>query len=306
MHQPRKDTSGKPINAAGVLQVPLAVFVWDDGYGISVPKKYQTTKGSISEALKGFKKAEDTNGFNIFNVKGWDYAALCETFEEGIRLARETHTPTLFHVEENTQPQGHSTSGSHERYKGHERLEWEKRWDGMVKMREWIIANALATHDELETIEQETKDLVRRSKNAAWERYLSPIKKQVSRSVELLADVAQHRSGLAETLDGLSKELASKSEPLRRDVMRILHQALIRIGSDDAGQPIKNYYNELLTQSNSLYSSHLYHEGEKSALKVAEVRAVYDDSAPSLNGFEVLNQYFDQLFAANHKVIAFR
>jgi TPP-dependent pyruvate/acetoin dehydrogenase alpha subunit len=107
------------VNAAGVLQVPLAVFVWDDGYGISVPKKYQTTKASISEALKGFKKEESTNGFNIFNVKGWDYASLCETFEEGIRLARETHTPTLFHVEENTQPQGHSTSGSHERYKGH-------------------------------------------------------------------------------------------------------------------------------------------------------------------------------------------
>ena len=119
------------INAAGVLQVPLVVFVWDDGYGISVPKKFQTTKGSISEALKGMQKEEGTNGFNIYKVKGWDYSGMCETFEEGIRLARETHTPTLFHVEEITQPQGHSTSGSHERYKSTDRLAWEKEWDGM-------------------------------------------------------------------------------------------------------------------------------------------------------------------------------
>ncbi|HYK57426.1 MAG TPA: thiamine pyrophosphate-dependent dehydrogenase E1 component subunit alpha, partial [Flavisolibacter sp.] len=138
------------INAAGVLQVPLVVFVWDDGYGISVPKKYQTTKGSISEALKGMQKEEGTNGFNIYKVKGWDYAGMCETFEEGIRLARETHTPALFHVEEITQPQGHSTSGSHERYKAPERLEWERKWDCMRKMREWLIANLLATEEELE------------------------------------------------------------------------------------------------------------------------------------------------------------
>ncbi|MFN2440441.1 MAG: thiamine pyrophosphate-dependent dehydrogenase E1 component subunit alpha, partial [Chitinophagaceae bacterium] len=122
------------INAAGVIQVPLVVFVWDDGYGISVPKKYQTTKASISEVLKGFQKEDGTNGINIYKVKGWDYAGLCETFEEGIRLARETHTPALFHVEELTQPQGHSTSGSHERYKDANRLEWEREWDGIVKM----------------------------------------------------------------------------------------------------------------------------------------------------------------------------
>ena len=133
------------MNAAGVQQVPLAVFVWDDGYGISVPKKYQTTKGSISDLMSGFQKEEGTNGFNIYRVKGWDYAGMCEAFEEGIRLARETHTPVLFHVEEITQPQGHSTSGSHERYKDKDRLAWEREWDGMVKMREWILANSLAS-----------------------------------------------------------------------------------------------------------------------------------------------------------------
>jgi TPP-dependent pyruvate/acetoin dehydrogenase alpha subunit len=136
------------INAAGVLQVPLAVFVWDDGYGISVPKEYQTTKGSISEALRGFQKEEYTNGFHIYHLKGWDYAGLCESFEEGITLARDTHTPVLFHVDEITQPQGHSTSGSHERYKDKDRLQWERDWDGLVKMREWMLDNSLTDEEE--------------------------------------------------------------------------------------------------------------------------------------------------------------
>src|SRR6476620_4203862 len=167
------------INAAGVLQVPLAVFVWDDGYGISVPKKYQTTKGSISEALSGFQKEDGSNGFNIYKVKGWDYAGMCEAFEEGIRLARETHTPVLFHVEEMTQPQGHSTSGSHERYKDPERLAWEREWDGIRKMREWILSNSLADEEELDALERESKESARNDKTKAWKKYLDPIKEQV-------------------------------------------------------------------------------------------------------------------------------
>ncbi|RYY60291.1 MAG: thiamine pyrophosphate-dependent dehydrogenase E1 component subunit alpha, partial [Chitinophagaceae bacterium] len=142
------------MNAAGVLQVPLAVFVWDDGYGISVPKEYQTTKGSISDALSGFQKEEGTNGFNIYKVKGWDYAGMCEAFDEGLRLAREEHIPVLFHVEEITQPQGHSTSGSHERYKSSDRLTWEREWDALRKMREWILENSLSDESELEEIER--------------------------------------------------------------------------------------------------------------------------------------------------------
>ena len=137
------------LNAAGVLQVPLAIFVWDDGYGISVPRQYQTTKGSISEVLEGFQKREGTNGIDIYKVKAWDYAGMCEVFETALRSVRQTHTPVLFHVEEVTQPQGHSTSGSHERYKSPERLEWEREWDGIKKMKEWIIENALAGEDEL-------------------------------------------------------------------------------------------------------------------------------------------------------------
>ncbi|HEU4472941.1 MAG TPA: thiamine pyrophosphate-dependent enzyme [Flavisolibacter sp.] len=293
------------INAAGVLQVPLVVFVWDDGYGISVPKKYQTTKGSVSEALKGMQKDEGTNGFHIYKVKGWDYAGLCETFEEGIRLARETHTPTIFHVEEITQPQGHSTSGSHERYKTTERLEWEREWDSMKKMREWVIANVLATEEELEAIETEAKEIVRREKQAAWDAYLQPIKQQVAKVAGLLTDAASKPNTPAAELEALASELTGIREPLRRDVMRILSKALSLLGTHDAAYWIGDYYKELQQLNSGLYNTSLYHEGPRSALKVAPSPARYEDDAPAVNGFEVLNHYFDQLFASNPRVLAF-
>jgi pyruvate/2-oxoglutarate/acetoin dehydrogenase E1 component/TPP-dependent pyruvate/acetoin dehydrogenase alpha subunit len=293
------------VNAAGVLQVPLAIFIWDDGYGISVPKKYQTTKGSISDALKGMNKENGTNGLNIYKVKGWDYAGMCEVFEEGIRLARETHTPALFHVEEITQPQGHSTSGSHERYKTPERLEWEKEWDSYKKMREWIISNALAEEEELSEIEREVKENVRQERINAWENYLQPIRIQVERTVDLVSNAATKLEGKSEELNALAKELGSLREPLRRDVMRVLNAALDVIGDHDAGHWVRDYYKDLLEENKSLFNTHLYNEGPKSALKIAEVKAVYDENAPLLNGFEVLNHYFDRLFASNPKVFAF-
>ena len=167
------------VNAASVLEVPLAIFVWDDGYGISVPKKYQTAKGSISAALSGMQHEENSNGLQLYKVKGWDYAGMCEAFEEGIRIAREQHIPVLFHVEEVTQPQGHSTSGSHERYKSAERLEFEKEWDGIVKMKEWMITNGLANQDELDNIMAAAKEKARECRDKAWQGYLAPLKKQV-------------------------------------------------------------------------------------------------------------------------------
>ena len=293
------------INAAGVLQVPLVVFVWDDGYGISVPKKYQTTKASISDALSGFQKEEGTNGFNIYKVKGWDYASLCETFEEGIRQARETHTPTLFHVEEITQPQGHSTSGSHERYKSPERLEWERAWDGMVKMREWVMENALASEEELENIEQEAKLFVRESKNKAWEAYLSPIKDQVTKAADLINNLAAQMPQQATELEKISKELSAIREPLRRNVMHAIHEALNLVGNADTANWLRNYYNDLKKENKAIYNSHLYNEGPYSALKVTEVPAVFGDEVATVNGYEVLNKYFDELFATNPKVVAF-
>lgn len=293
------------INAAGVLQVPLAIFVWDDGYGISVPKKYQTTKGSISEVLSGFQKQDDTNGINIYRVKGWDYAGMCEVFEEGIRIARETHTPVLFHVEELTQPQGHSTSGSHERYKPSERLEWEREWDANKKMREWVLANMLADEDEIETIEREAKEFVRKAKQDAWEDFLSPIKQQVSKAVELINDVASKLPDHSTELNRLAKEISSVREPLRRDVMRILNAAIDVAGNSDAAYWLKDYYTDLQKENKALFNTHLYNEGPASTLNVAEVKVTYDRDALTVNGFEILNRYFDQLFANNPKVLAF-
>ena len=291
------------INAAGVLQVPLAVFVWDDGYGISVPKKYQTTKASVSKALSGFQKQDETNGLHIYKVKGWDYAGMCEAFEEGIRLARETHTPVLFHVEELTQQQGHSTSGSHERYKDPERLEWEREWDGMKKMREWILSNVLSDEEELSAIEMESKQLARKEKQAAWEDYLNPVKQQVSKAINFINDAAA-KTNHAE-LNSLSKELSAIRDPLRRDVMQILNAALDILGDNDAAYWLKDYRNDLLKENELLYNSYLYNEGPKSALKVEEVKASFPSDAPTVNGFEILNNYFDQLFARNKKVLAF-
>ncbi|SHF44583.1 Pyruvate/2-oxoglutarate/acetoin dehydrogenase complex, dehydrogenase (E1) component [Cnuella takakiae] len=293
------------VNAAGVQQVPLAVFVWDDGYGISVPKKYQTTKGSISELMAGFQKEEGTNGFNIYRVKGWDYAGMCEAFEEGIRLAREEHTPVLFHVEEITQPQGHSTSGSHERYKDKERLQWEREWDGLVKMREWILANNLADEDELLQVEKETKEAVRESKNTAWNNFLGPIKQQVARTAELMEQVAASMPQAAAQLRQLAGKLQGMKDPMRRDVMTTLHTAISISEGNDAAYWLRDYFNDLKKENEALYNTHLYHEGPRSPLKVAAAKASFDADAPVLNGYEILNRYFDQLFAAHPKVVAF-
>jgi len=293
------------MNAAAVLQVPMAVFVWDDGYGISVPTKYQTAKGSISQALMGMQISEGTNGINIYAVKGWDYAGMCEAFEDGIRIAREKHVPVLFHVEEMTQPQGHSTSGSHERYKPPQRLEWEREWDGIKKMREWILENALANEDEIRNLEQGAKEFVRDSRLKAWEKYLSPIRKQVAQTVELINNLAKNIPHQSSHLVKLSSELVSNHEPQRRDVLKTLNAAIDLAGDNDAAYWTKDFYNELLEENKKLYNSHLYNEGPGSVLTVEEVRPDIADDAPLINGFEILNRYFDEAFASNPRLMAF-
>jgi pyruvate/2-oxoglutarate/acetoin dehydrogenase E1 component/TPP-dependent pyruvate/acetoin dehydrogenase alpha subunit len=293
------------MNAAGVMQVPLAVFVWDNGYGISVPKEFQTTKASVSDALLGLQKTEGSNGILIYKVKGWDYAGMCEIFEEGVRLARETHTPVLFHVEEITQPQGHSTSGSHERYKTQERLEWEREWDGNKKMKEWIIENGLASDEELNEILDKAKEYVRECKAAAWEKFITPVKQQVAKAVDLIHTLATALPVHTETFKKMSIELAAGREPVRRDVLKTLHAALVLAGNSDAAFWTRDYYRDLLAEGKQLYNTHLYNDGLRSALKVAEVKPFFDIDAPLLNGFEVLNKFFDDLFSVNPKVIAF-
>ncbi len=293
------------MNAAGVLQVPLAVFVWDDGYGISVPKNIQTTKGSISTALRGFQKGEDTNGINIYKVKAWDYAGMCEVFEEALHQLRDTHVPVLFHVEEVTQPQGHSTSGSHERYKSPERLEWEKEWDCLKKMKEWMIENELATADELAELEAEAKTHVRESRNLAWEKYVAPIKAQAAQAAELIRGTMVNDIDLYGKLQQQAKDLQNNKEPLRRDVLRTLALAMELAPQSPSVAELKAYSQSLWEESKELYNSHLYNEGPKSAMNVQEVKPLIPSDAPLVNGYEVLNKYFDALFTSNPKVYAF-
>jgi pyruvate/2-oxoglutarate/acetoin dehydrogenase E1 component/TPP-dependent pyruvate/acetoin dehydrogenase alpha subunit len=293
------------INAAGVLQIPLAIFVWDDGYGISVPVKYQTTKGSISEVLKGFQKKEGTNGIDIYNVKAWDYAGMCETFESGLHKIRVTHTPALFHVEELTQPQGHSTSGSHERYKSPERLEWERAWDAMKKMKEWIIDNALGSAEELDEIHTKAKDLVRNSKNSAWEKCMAPILQQVVRAVSLLRELSAAIPEKQEELEPIIRQLSSLREPNRRDVMHGLHQGLLHAANHPASGSLREFYQELKRENTRLYNTHLYHEGRRRIENIEPVPVRYDEDSAMLNGYEILNRYFDEVFAHNPKVLAF-
>jgi pyruvate/2-oxoglutarate/acetoin dehydrogenase E1 component len=293
------------VNAAGVLQIPLAIFIWDDGYGISVPKKYQTTKGSISDALSGMQKEEETNGLNIYKVRGWDYAGMCEVFDEGLKLARDQHIPVIFHVDEITQPQGHSTSGSHERYKSQERLTWEREWDCLKKMREWIIENALCDAEELEEVERKAKKEVKESKDRAWQNYLGPIKLQVEKAAGLINDMASGLPEKADALRGLSTTLSANREPLRRDVMKAIYDAISMVENKEATSLTRDYYNSLLDENKKLYNSYLHNEGVKSALKVKEVKPEWTSSSPVINGYEILNRYFDQLFNSNLKVVAF-
>lgn len=291
------------VNAASVIQAPLAIVVYDDGYGISVPTSLQTTKGSISAALAGFEKKEGTNGIKIFKVKGWDYAALCETFEEGIAYTRATHTPVLFHVQELTQPQGHSTSGSHERYKSVERLEWEREWDCNKKMREWLLLNELTTEAQLQELETAVKNEVRDQKQAAWEKYIGPIKAKAN-EVYTLAQVGVQGADL-QKVNALAQELVNNKEPLKRNIFRTFHTLLEQMPLHPNAANIKQCLNTYLKEETVFYSRHLYNESPKSTLNVSVVDPVYDVNSKIVNGYEVLNHYFDQLFETNPFVYAF-
>lgn len=291
------------VNAAGVIQAPLAIFVYDDGYGISVPTSLQTTKGSISEALKGFEKKEGTNGIKIYTVKGWDYASLCETFEQGIAYTRATHIPVLFHVQELTQPQGHSTSGSHERYKSPERLEWERDWDCNKKMREWLILNELATEETLQELELEVKKEVRQAKEEAWLKYITPIKEKLNEGVAI-ARQGLEGDALNEA-NRILQELVNNREPLKRNIFRTLHTVVELMPTHPNAAAIKNFLSNYLQQEKPYYSKHLYNQTQKSTLNVSIVDPVFDDQSKIMNGYEVLNHYFDKLFEINPLVYAF-
>ncbi len=290
------------VNAASVLQVPLAIFVWDDGFGISVPSGEQIVKGSISDALKGFQKKNNSTGIDIYKVKCWDYAGMCEIFEQGIQKIRETHTPAIFHVEEATQPQGHSTSGSHERYKTDERLDWEREWDCIKKMKEWIIANALAEEEELSVIEINAKSTVKESRQIAWNKYTQPIQAMVIKAIALLQPIVEEGKDRTGRIQNVLKNLQSNREPDRKDVLKALATG---VNFCDAPPSLSAYYNELLHEQRSLYRTHLYAEGEKSIERVQPTALQFGEKTPLVNGYQILNRYFDELFTHNPKVLAF-
>ena len=293
------------INAAGVLQIPMVISVWDDGYGISVPAKYQTTKENISEILKGFQRDEKGNGFEIIVAKGWNYAELVAAYDKASKIAREEHVPVLVHVTELTQPQGHSTSGSHERYKSKERLDWEQQYDCVEKFREFIIDNSIASIDEIEALETEAKVHVNNAKKAAWEAYLSPIKNEVKQCVELLEHLA-NGSGKNE-ITNIANELLSISEPIRKDIGVAVNKALRLTYATNSSErnaliQFKANFKEINADR---YNSYLFSESAESALKVNEVKPIFSDDSKVVDGREVMQAFFDIAISRDPRVFAF-
>lgn len=294
------------INAAGVLQVPMAVSVWDDGYGISVPAIYQTTKQSISEVLKGFEQTEDKEGYRIFTVKGWNYPALCETYEQAIALCREHHIPVLIHVQEMTQPQGHSTSGSHERYKSKERLEWESEFDCIRKMREWILETAIATVEELDEIEAEAKKTAADARKRAWDNFMNPIKQEKNKVIGLINNIST-QSSKSVFVNKAKEELNSAIDPQRKEIFNAAKKVLriTRGENTPARNELLNWLDEQEKINYERYSSTLYNETNGSALKVEPVEIKYADDASLVDGREILLANFDAVFEKNPLVVAF-
>jgi pyruvate/2-oxoglutarate/acetoin dehydrogenase E1 component/TPP-dependent pyruvate/acetoin dehydrogenase alpha subunit len=293
------------MNAAGVLQVPMLVSVWDDDYGISVPKEYHTTKGSISEAMKGFEITKDKKGIKIFVVKGWDYPGLLETYKEAVKLCRDFHVPVLIHVTEATQPQGHSTSGSHERYKSKERLEWEKDHDCMSKMKEWILSNDIASEQEIQNIELKATENAKNARNSAWKAFNQDLKKDHDLALQLINEAVSENTSSGE-FTKLHEKFTQELFPVRSDTLKAINQSL-RILRNTNGE-LKSKFIDLrksIDLANAdRYNSNLYSVSENSATHIEEVLPTYDADSPVLDGREILQAFFDMTFAVNPLVFA--
>jgi pyruvate/2-oxoglutarate/acetoin dehydrogenase E1 component/TPP-dependent pyruvate/acetoin dehydrogenase alpha subunit len=294
------------INAAGVLQVPMLVSVWDDGYGISVPNEVQVSKGSISVLLEGFRRTSSAKGYEIEAVHGWDYPALVDTYQRISAIVRREHVPALVHVTELTQPHGHSTSGSHERYKSVDRLSWEKERDGIVRFRAWIIAEGIATAAELEALEKEEVDNVRAARDAAWQAYQSPIDAEKTELDALLAAPAVAAAIGAPAIESIRAELAKKKSPLRRDLAIIAHQAVVALRyAPDAAAPLRQWMKSQNEMMDDLYHSELTSEGPDAAVRVPAEAPVYGSDSVDVDGYKVLNACFDAALKRDPRVIAF-
>jgi 2-oxoisovalerate dehydrogenase E1 component len=296
------------VNAIGVLRIPVIITIYDDGYGISVSNESQIAKENISELLMGFKRppGECCDGFDIYVVKGWDYPALIETYQKAARVAREEHMPSIVHVSELTQPQGHSTSGSHERYKSKERLEWEREFDCIKKFREWIIAQGYTTAEELDKVEKEDQRSVENERKKAWEAYTAPIesdRQMVAGWIDQLMAGSAHKTELGQIKDAL----VNKPVPWRRDIMSAAMDTLLEVRDEQlpTKQNLIDWKNQQMSIYEERYGSHLYSQSKESALLVAEVKPEYSDKSPTVNGFEIINAYFDAAFAHEPRLIAF-
>ncbi|RBQ08988.1 alpha-ketoacid dehydrogenase subunit alpha/beta [Pedobacter miscanthi] len=291
------------INAAGVLQIPMAISIWDDAYGISVPAKYQTTKEDISEVLKGFQREAEKPGYEIYKVKGWDYPALCEVYEKAINVCRDEHVPVLIHVTELTQPQGHSTSGSHERYKSKDRLSWETEHDCIVKMREWMLDSAVATEEEIAEIEKNAKIFVRNAQKEAWNEFLESIKPEQKQAVDLINAVAKDQPELAK----IAANLASTTDAQRREVFAAARKAIRLSAGNNSAERVEllNWYKDQGLLNYDRYNSKLHTDGKESPANIPVVAAEYDDLSKMVDGREVLNACFNENFARDQRLVAF-
>ncbi len=298
------------INAAGVLQVPMAISVWDDGYGISVSKNLQTTKQSISEALKGFERDENGNGYLIYTAKGWDYPALCEMYTQGIEVCRREHVPVLFHITEMTQPQGHSTSGSHERYKSADRLEWEKQFDCISKMREWIDKEGFATEEELKGIEIEALVNVKEARKHAWKNYSTPLLKMREDFLKL-ADITTCNCAKTAKINAIKQDLRQVAEPIRKDVMSSAKK-ILRLICNSCSNPenslkinVTGWLEKEMAVSREHFNTLLYSGSSESASKVNEVKPVYTPDSQMVPGREILRDNWDYILSHDKRVCIF-
>ncbi|SEC27315.1 Pyruvate/2-oxoglutarate/acetoin dehydrogenase complex, dehydrogenase (E1) component [Maribacter dokdonensis] len=285
------------INAAGVLQVPMVISIWDDEYGISVPAKFHTTKEDISEILSGFQRTEDNSGYEILKVNGWDYTALMHTYENAADIARQEHVPVLIHVKELTQPQGHSTSGSHERYKDNERLEWERDHDCNKRFKEWILESGIATTEELATIEKRIKRTVREAKKEAWDEYLKTLLSNKTILVNLIDKVAA-TSPNKNFLNKLKNDLIATEEPVRKDLAITARKSLRYLIGENTPekQDLINWTTNFLAEAQEKYSSHLYSENDSKASNITAINPSYNDDSELVDGRVILRDNFDKLF----------
>ncbi|MEJ2302429.1 MAG: thiamine pyrophosphate-dependent enzyme [Anaerolineales bacterium] len=295
------------VNAIGVLKAPVVLSIWDDDYGISVPNEYQMVKASISELLKGFQREPGTDdGYDIYVVKGWDYPALVRTYLEATRITREEQVPSIIHVIEVTQPQGHSTSGSQERYKSKERLQWEEDRDCIARFRQHILEQGLVSEEELIEMEREDQDTVEEIRKTAWEAYITPIRQERQEVADMITEIATSASK-SDELDEIKTRLMNILNPLRRDIMAAVEEALIAVRNEEipAKYTLMDWKIEQEEVNEERYSSHLYSQTPQSALKISEIKAVYSESSPTVYGFEVLNACFDAALARDPRVVAF-